>query len=144
MPKKSYPACEHLTQGYEKQVYSIEEFKNQFCTTFEVKDSEYTVVEDLYEAFKKWTTLANASVVKSGSFGKTFSNLIGCISSPKRIDSQVKRVYSGVRFDDEKYNNSIAEMTERLKNGSNGGSNQCKQLSETYQNLKSQYGEDSW
>ena len=144
VPKKSYPACEHLTQGYEKQVYSIEEFKNQFCTTFEVKDSEYTVVEDLYEAFKKWTTLANASVVKSGSFGKTFSNLIGCISNTKRIDSSVKRVYFGVRFDEEKYKNSIAEMTERLKNGSNGGSNQCKQLSETYQNLKSQYGEDSW
>jgi putative DNA primase/helicase len=144
IPKRSYPACEHLTEGYEKQVYSIEEFKNQFCMVFEVDENEYTVIEDLYEAFKKWATLANASVVSSKAFGTTFKSLVGCCSNSQRIGSDVKKVYRGVRFDKERYNLAIADMTERLNNGSNGDSNQCKHLSEIYQNLKRKFGDDSW
>jgi len=144
VPKRSYPACEHLTEGYEKQVYSIEEFKNQFCIVFEVDENEYTVIEDLYEAFKKWATLVNASVVSSKSFGRTFKSLVGCCSTTKRFGKETKKAYSGVRFDEGKYKEVIADMTEKLNFGSNGDSHQCKHLSETYQNLKREYGDDSW
>lgn len=143
--KRSYPACKHLTEGYEKQVYSIEEFKNQFCVVFAVNESEYVIVEDLYESFKKWATLANASVVSANVFGRTFKTLIGCSSTVIRIGKETRRVYSGVLFDKEKYDNVIADMTEKLIwNCSNGDSDQCKRLSETYQDLKSKFGSDSW
>ena len=140
--KKSYPSCEHLTQGYEKQVYSVDEFKNQFCVTAEVNENEHVIAEELYEAFKRWATLANASIINKNSFGRTFKSLAGCCSISKRTPEGVKKVYSGVRFDKEKYNGVIADMTKRLIEGSNGESGQCKHLSETYQRLKSDFGED--
>jgi len=149
---RRFPSCDHLTKGYEEQVYSIEEFIEQFCEVDMSDPKHWIAAADLYQNFEKWVTLANASPSNKKSFGRAFGNLTGIRSRIHRPDGTGKPVkaYVGIDFDWVRFADAISELEKKLvtnmlpncnqeKDISNQ-CNQCNQLSERYMALREKFG----
>ena len=149
---RRYPSCDHLTKGYEEQVYSIEEFIDQFCEIVNSEPRPWISASDLYSNFKQYATLANASPSNKKAFGRAFGNLTGIHSKIHRPAGTGKPVkaYVGIDFDWVHFSDAISEMKEKLvtnvlpncnqEKDSSNQCNQCNELSKRYMELKEKFG----
>jgi len=154
---RRYPSCDHLTKGYQEQVYSIDEFVDKFCEVDSrkcIQDGWYVKVADLFKAFEQWASLANASPSNPQAFGRAVGNLTGIKSCSRRLPNEEKPVkaYVGIQFDVDRYCEEIAKLknrlivTDMLPNCNDINSNelpcdQCNQLSKRYLELKEKFGQ---
>ena len=113
--KREYPGCPHLTEGYEEQTYSIDDFVTKYCQGDDA--TAFITAKDLYDRFKKWATFHNMGLANSTVFGTTVHKLTGVKSELSRrsgYENPVVRGYDGIDFDYEGYEKDISEISKSL------------------------------